>query len=156
MHCPSCKCEDTRVINSRLADGGCSIRRRRECPACKKRFWTFERYENVRLLVVKKDGRREEFCSQKVLEGVLKACQKRPISYKDMENMVLALERELRASGDIEVSSEVIGEKVMDRLRELDEVAYVRFASVYKEFKDISRFSEELLALEESRERLGD
>ncbi len=155
MHCPFCDNEDTRVVDSRLAMGGASIRRRRECTACKRRFWTFERYEIAPLLVVKKDGSREDFEREKVLNGVLRACQKRPVSYQILDDMVSALERDLRATGEVEVSSEVIGERVMEGLRKIDEVAYVRFASVYKEFKDISRFSEELNALRESRERFS-
>lgn len=153
MRCPFCDCEDTRVIDSRTADGGGSIRRRRECPKCKKRFRTFERYEWGRLLVIKKDGRREEFDRKKLREGIVKACQKRPVAFQDIDRIVTELERDLRLSGDDEISSVVIGKRIMDRLIELDEVAYVRFASVYKEFKDVSRFREELSAIENLRER---
>lgn len=153
MHCPFCSHEDTRVTDSRLADNGCSIRRRRECSACKKRFWTFERYESTRLLVIKKDGRREEFDRNKILSGVTKACRKRPVDPEAIEDMVASLERDLRASGDVEFSSVSIGERIMERLIDLDEVAYVRFASVYKDFKDVNRFSEELRALAEMRKR---
>ena len=153
MHCPFCGHKETRVTDSRLADSGCSIRRRRECPACKKRFWTFERYESARLLVVKKDGRREEFDRNKILSGVTKACRKRPVTAEAIDAMVSALERDLRASGDVEITSVAIGERIMERLIDFDEVAYVRFASVYKEFKDVNRFSEELRALAEIRKR---
>ncbi len=153
MNCPFCSHKDTKVTDSRLADNGCSIRRRRECPSCKKRFWTFERYESARLLVIKKNGRREEFDRNKILSGVNKACRKRPVTNEAIETMVSALERDLRASGDEEISSVDIGERIMERLIDLDEVAYVRFASVYKDFKDVNRFSEELRALAEMRKR---
>ena len=156
MHCPFCNNEDTRVTDSRLADNGTSIRRRRECPVCKRRFWTFERCESARLFVVKKDGRRVEFDSEKIRLGVEKACQKRPVPPEAVAGLVADLERDLRATGDVEVTSVSIGERIMEKLIDIDEVAYVRFASVYKEFKDVSRFSEELRALAEKRKRLAD
>ena len=151
MHCPFCSHEDTRVLDSRLAEFGSAVRRRRECVVCKKRFTTYERHEEAPLLIVKKDGRRERFDKHKILEGVLRACEKRPVSYDEVENLAVDVERKLRSNGENEVSALEVGDEVMERLRALDEVAYVRFASVYKEFKDVSRFSDELRALEEHK-----
>lgn len=131
------------------------MRRRRCCPQCNSRFTTYERYEESLLLVVKKDGRRERFERQKVLDGLVRACEKRPVPYNDIEDLALNVERTLRSRGMTEVGSDVIGRQLMAGLRTLDEVAYVRFASVYKEFKDVSRFFEELQALEEYRKRLA-
>lgn len=141
------------MLDSRLADEGMSIRRRRECQTCLRRFTTFERYEEARMLVVKKDGRRERFDKNKMLGGVARAIEKRPIEFSEAEALVSAVDKDLRSRGENEISSEAIGQAIMDRLLVLDEVAYVRFASVYKEFKDVSRFSEELKALEDSRRR---
>lgn len=145
MKCPFCGCE-SKVLESRHTEEG-SIRRRRECISCGKRFNTYERIEEPPLVVVKKDGRREAFDRAKVLNGVLRACEKRPVSLADAENLVHEVERELRNSLEKEVHSVRIGEMAMDRLRELDGVAYVRFASVYREFKDVNEFREQLESL---------
>ena len=154
MHCPFCDHADSRVLDSRNTEDGRSIRRRRECPRCRRRFTTYERLEETPLLVVKKDGRREQFQRRKILDGLLRACEKRPVSYDAIEAMAAQIEQDLRSRGESEVPAEEIGEQVMEGLRKLDEVAYVRFASVYKEFKDVSRFAEELKVLEELRRRL--
>lgn len=142
------------MIDSRLTEDGHSIRRRRECEACGRRFTTYERFEETLLMVVKKDRRREKFDRSKILNGFLRACQKRPVSYEQIEQSVNQIEQTLRHRGDTEVSGQEIGELVMKTLRDLDEVAYVRFASVYKEFKDVSRFVEELKVLEKFRQTL--
>lgn len=147
MRCPFCLNLDSKVLDSRSTEEGASIRRRRECIQCGKRFTTYERLDEVPFMVVKKDGRRESFARQKVLNGLLRACEKRPISLDEMEAIVDQIEKEVRGGIDREVSAEVIGELVMDKLKELDEVAYVRFASVYRQFKDIDRFIEELQQL---------
>lgn len=144
MRCPFCHHPDTRVVDSRPTEDGSVIRRRRECLPCSRRFTTYEKVEEVPLLVVKKDGRRERFEPRKLLEGLLKACEKRPVPVQTLERTVREIEAELRNAGDLEVSSQVIGEMVMERLRRLDDIAYVRFASVYRQFKDINRFREEL------------
>lgn len=144
MKCPFCSEPDTRVVDSRLTDEGSAVRRRRECPRCGRRFTTYERVEEGPLLVVKKDGRREPFSRQKVLAGVMKACEKRPIPVAAMEELVDRVERAVRAQGEPEVSSRFIGELVMDELRRLDAVAYVRFASVYREFQDVTGFVAEI------------
>jgi len=142
---------DSRVIDSRELDQ--SIRRRRECLLCGARFTTFERPEAVRLLVVKKDGRREEFDLRKLTEGIRKACAKRPISSEEIEQVANEIESELVRQGRPEVPSQHIGELVMARLRELDEVAYVRFASVYRQFKDVDSLAEEIAELKEWKRR---
>jgi transcriptional repressor NrdR len=144
MKCPSCQYNGTRVIDSRPVDEGRSIRRRRECEECGFRFTTFEKVEEIPLIVVKKDGAREEFSRDKLLRGIIKACEKRPVSLKQLEDMTHEVERELRNLGISEVTSESIGEMVMDKLAAIDEVAYVRFASVYRQFKDINVFIDEL------------
>ncbi|KYD21624.1 MAG: transcriptional regulator NrdR [Caldibacillus debilis] len=144
MKCPACHYNGTRVIDSRPVDEGRSIRRRRECEECGYRFTTFEKVEEIPLIVVKKDGSRQEFSREKLLRGILKACEKRPVPIKQLEDMTLDIERELRNLGLPEVTSETIGEMVMDKLVDIDEVAYVRFASVYRQFKDINVFMEEL------------
>jgi len=135
---------DSKVLDSRQTEEGASIRRRRECTACGKRFTTYERLDEVPLMVVKKDGRREPFARTKILNGILRACEKRPISLQTIEEMVDKIEKTVRANLEHEVSSGAIGELVMEHLRELDDVAYVRFASVYRQFTDIDRFIEEL------------
>lgn len=140
MRCPYCQAEDSKVIDSRASDEGYSIRRRRECLECKRRFTTYERYEERPLMVIKKSGRREPFDRNKLLSGISRACEKRPVSMEAIEGMLNQIERELRDLNEPEVSSKIIGEKVMDALRALDEVAYVRFASVYKQFKDLNSF----------------
>ncbi|ADI01591.1 MAG TPA: transcriptional repressor NrdR [Syntrophothermus lipocalidus] len=140
MKCPYCREMESRVIESRYSDDGESIRRRRECSNCKRRFTTYERIEVTPLLVVKKGGNREQFSRDKLAAGILKACEKRPVTMEDIERVVGDIERELRDKYDREVTSMVIGEKVMDELRSLDKVAYVRFASVYREFADLDGF----------------
>ncbi len=142
MLCPFCRHDDTRVLDSRPTEEGSAIRRRRECAMCERRFTTYERVEETPLLVVKKDGRREVFDRQKILRGIVTACEKRPVTLAQLESMVTALERELRDRGYDEVPSRVIGERVMEQLRALDPVAYVRFASVYREFADLEGFKE--------------
>ncbi len=147
MRCPFCLHLDSKVLDSRQTEEGASIRRRRECAACHKRFTTYERLDEMPFLVIKKDGGREAFSRAKILNGILRACEKRPISLETIEEMVDDIEREVRSGQEREVASEFIGELVMDKLRELDDVAYVRFASVYRQFKDIDRFIEELQQL---------
>ena len=149
MKCPYCGAE-SKVIESRHTEDDC-IRRRRECTVCSKRFNTYERVEVPPLIVVKKDGRRETFDRNTVLGGVLRACEKRPVSLDDMERLVDDVERDLRSSLEREIPSVLIGERVMDRLRQLDGVAYVRFASVYREFKDVNEFREQLEQLLKTR-----
>ncbi len=154
MRCPFCRHLDSKVLDSRQTEEGASIRRRRECMACQKRFTTYERLDEIPFLVVKKDGRREPFSRTKILNGVMRACEKRPISMEVLEKTVEEIEREVRSGLEREISSEAIGELVMDKLRDLDDVAYVRFASVYRQFKDIDRFIEELQQLrQESSEQ---
>ena len=140
MRCPYCQEYESRVIDSRSSEDGCTIRRRRECTNCKRRFTTYERVEERPLLVVKNGGEREQFSREKILKGISKACEKRPVSLEEMETVVADIERELRDNFDREVSSKVIGEIIMDKLQSLDEVAYVRFASVYRQFGDLNSF----------------
>jgi len=147
MKCPFCGTLDNKVIDSRLSQGGEVTRRRRECEGCTRRYTTYERVEQVLPLVVKKDGRREPFDRMKILGGLHRACVKRPVSAESLERLVDELERVLVETGDKEVSSTVVGERVMDALRELDHVAYVRFASVYRQFKDTNEFLSELSQL---------
>ena len=144
MKCPFCFENNNRVIDSRESGEGDIIRRRRECDACNKRFTTYERVEEILPHVIKKDGRREPFDRAKILSGIQKACEKRPIGIETIENIVSQIERELQGSGEKEIQVKVIGAKVMESLHELDEVAYVRFASVYRSFKDIGEFMSEL------------
>lgn len=139
------------MLDSRLTDEGYSIRRRRECPQCSRRFTTYERFEESLLMVLKKDRRREKFDRSKILRGLVRACEKRPVSGVEIEGLVGAVEQHFRNQGLGEVSGEQIGEQVMERLRSLDEVAYVRYASVYKAFKDVSQFVEELKVLDAMR-----
>ena len=147
MKCPFCATLENKVIDSRLSAGGEVTRRRRECEACGRRYTTYERVEQVLPLVIKKDDRREAFDRMKVLAGLRRAVEKRPVSSEDLERFVDTIERELVETGEKEVASSAIGEKVMLHLRELDQVAYVRFASVYREFKDIHEFMEALSTL---------
>lgn len=147
MKCPFCGFEETKVIDTRPTDEGFVIRRRRECNYCQKRFTTYEKVEDTPLLVIKKDGSREVFNSEKIMKGLLKSCEKRTVPVRDLEELVNDVERELRNTMEKEVSSQRIGEMVMERLKEIDEVAYVRFASVYRHFKDINTFMEELKKL---------
>ena len=144
MKCPFCGWNDSKVVDSRPADEYAVIRRRRECEKCSKRFTTYEKIEEIPLVIVKRDGRREVFKREKIVNGVLKACQKRPISIKEVEEIANSIEKELYNTMEKEIQSQDIGEMVMNRLKELDEVAYVRFASVYKQFKDANTFLEEL------------
>ncbi|SIQ15267.1 transcriptional repressor NrdR [Peribacillus simplex] len=144
MKCPSCQYNGTRVLDSRPVDESKSIRRRRECEACGFRFTTFEKVEETPLIVVKKGGTREEFSRDKILRGLIRACEKRPVPLKELEQITSYVEKELRNQGISEVKSDNVGEMVMDKLAEIDEVAYVRFASVYRQFKDINVFIDEL------------
>ncbi len=150
MKCPFCGGE-SRVIESRPAADEEAVRRRRECLACGRRFTTMERVEVPPLIVVKKDGRRERFNRDKLLSGILKACEKRPVPMEVIEKLADDIERDLRSSLDQEVPTSVIGERVMEALRQIDGVAYVRFASVYREFKDLNEFREQLEQLLKSR-----
>jgi transcriptional repressor NrdR len=153
MRCPFCQDAENKVIDSRESHEGSVIRRRRECLQCKRRFTTYERVEELYPLIVKMDGRRETFDREKLLAGLKKACEKRPVSADQLEETVVAIERLLQGAGEKEVPSSVIGEEVMRRLHTLDEVAYVRFASVYRSFRDISEFMEELKDLLSDRTR---
>lgn len=144
MKCPNCQYKSTKVLDSRPIEEGRSIRRRRECEKCTFRFTTFERIEEVPLIVVKKEGTREEYSREKLMRGLIRACEKRPVALEELEEVTLDIEKELRNRGTSEVQSKEIGEMVMDRLSSVDEVAYVRFASVYRQFKDISVFLDEL------------
>ena len=147
MKCPYCGYSESKVIDSRPADENASIRRRRECLSCAKRFTTYETVESIPLVVVKKDGSRQSFDKAKILGGMIRACEKRPVPMAEIEKIASAIELDLQNSMEREVSSEVIGEKVMERLRNVDQVAYVRFASVYRQFKDIDTFMAELTKL---------
>ena len=153
MQCPYCREMDSRVVDSRLAAGGTVTWRRRECDACKKRFTTYERVEHALPTVVKKDGQREPFDRQKLLRSLRIACNKRPVPADRLEAEAEALERELSESGEKEIPSLLIGERVMETLKTLDDVAYVRFASVYKSFRDIDEFMAEMDELLRSRGR---
>lgn len=144
MRCPFCRADNDRVIDSRAGDDGSSIRRRRECVGCRRRFTTYERVERQLLSVVKKGGEREPFDRDKIKRGLAKACWKRPVSEDDIERVVAALEAELYGTYETEVPSRVLGERLMELLRGLDQVAFVRFASVYREFQDVRDFVEEL------------
>ncbi len=147
MRCPSCQYNGTKVVDSRPVDENKSIRRRRECEQCGFRFTTFEKVEETPLIVVKKDGSREEFSREKMLRGLIRACEKRPVTLEQLEEVVFTIEKELRRTGNSEVKSEQVGEQVMEKLAAVDEVAYVRFASVYRQFKDINVFMEEVKEL---------
>ncbi len=147
MRCPACQFNGTRVVDSRPVDDNKEIRRRRECESCSYRFTTFERIEETPLIVVKKDGSREEFSREKILRGLIRACEKRPVPLNRLEEIILEIEKELRRIGNAEVQSDAVGEMVMDYLAKVDEVAYVRFASVYRQFKDINVFIKELKEL---------
>ncbi|MDP3731590.1 MAG: transcriptional regulator NrdR [Candidatus Omnitrophota bacterium] len=144
MRCLYCGCKEDKVVDSRATAEESAIRRRRECLKCGKRFTTYEYIEEVSLMVVKKDGRREPFDRKKVLSGITKACEKRPISMEKMEDIVIQIERAIQKKSDREVCASRIGELVMERLKTLDDVAYVRFASVYRQFKDVGQFMVEL------------
>ncbi len=155
MKCPYCSSVDNKVIDSRMTKEGDTVRRRRECLGCERRFTTYERVEQPPIVLIKKDGRRESFSRNKVLSGLQKACEKRDISINTLEQFVDELERELQETGEKEIPSTVVGERVMNKLHELDDVAYVRFASVYREFKDINDFMSELKDLFATRAERG-
>ena len=144
MKCPFCLHDEDKVIDSRSSNEGKSVRRRRECTKCKKRFTTYEYVEEVPLMVIKKDGRRESFDRNKIISGILKACEKRPVSVDQIEQIVFDIERAVQKKYDREVDSKEIGELIMKTLSALDEVAYVRFASVYRQFRDVNQFMDEL------------
>jgi len=144
MKCPFCGYKEDKVVDSRETSEQSAVRRRRECLKCGKRFTTYEYVEEVSMMVIKKDGRREPFDRKKILSGVIRACEKRPISLEKMEEIVTQVERAIQKKSDREVLASRIGELVMERLKSLDDVAYVRFASVYRQFKDVGQFMEEL------------
>ena len=144
MRCPYCGYSESKVIDSRPADEGASIRRRRECLSCSNRFTTYETVESLPMVVVKKDGSRQSFDRRKVLGGMIRACEKRPVPLAELEKIASEIEQDLQNSMEREISTETIGERVMERLRAVDQVAYVRFASVYRQFKDIDTFMAEL------------
>ncbi|MBB6216995.1 transcriptional repressor NrdR [Anaerosolibacter carboniphilus] len=147
MNCPFCEYFETKVVDSRPTEEGQAIRRRRECGKCRKRFTTYEKVEEIPLMVVKKDGTREAYNRNKVLNGIIRACEKRPVSMKHIEAIIDDVERDMHNTMEKEITSTYIGELVMNCLKDLDEVAYVRFASVYRQFKDINTFMEELKKL---------
>jgi len=151
MKCPFCSNKETKVLDKRETEDLQATRRRRECLKCRKRFTTYERIETINLFVVKKDGRRESFNIDKVKNGILKACEKRPISIEKVEKCVNSIEAELKSNKDKEVPGKKIGELIMKKLKKLDKVAYIRFASVYREFEDLSSFKEELKKLEKKK-----
>ena len=144
MKCPFCSSENTRVIDSRPAEDNNSIRRRRMCDECGKRFTTYEKVETIPLIVIKKDNNREQYDRAKIEAGVLRACHKRPISANDINKLIVEVETEIFSREEKEIPSDEIGEIVMDKIKDLDDVAYVRFASVYREFKDVNTFMSEL------------
>ena len=148
MKCPACQFNGSKVVDSRPADSNRSIRRRRECESCAFRFTTFEKIEEAPLIVVKKDGSRDEFDGDKILRGLIRACVKRPVALDDLKNIVYEIEKELRSSGIAEINSGDLGEMVLERLAAVDEVAYVRFASVYRDYQDITVFINELKNLQ--------
>ena len=147
MKCPFCGNEDTRVIDSRPAEDGSSIRRRRQCDKCDKRFTTYEKIETIPLIVIKKDNNRAAYDRTKIEKGVIRACYKRPVSATRLEQLIDDIETQIYSLGTSEVRSSTIGEIVMDSLKEVDQVAYVRFASVYREFKDVNTFIDEIKKL---------
>ena len=153
MRCPFCGYSESKVIDSRPAEEGATIRRRRECLACQKRFTTYEIMERLPLVVVKRDGSRQTFDKIKVMNGMLRACEKRPVSLQSLEKIDDEVEQELQNSLEREVNTTEIGEMVMERLRDVDEVAYVRFASVYRQFKDVKTFFDELTKLIDDKKR---
>lgn len=154
MRCPFCRDPENKVIDSRESQEGSVIRRRRECLACARRFTTYERVEELLPLIMKKDGRREGYDREKLLSGLKKAVEKRPVSAEELESLVDEVERKLQEMGEKEVPSALLGEQVMKRLQKLDEVAYVRFASVYRSFRDISEFMSELKDLIDERSQV--
>ena len=153
MKCPYCDFDTSKVVDSRPIEEGNSIRRRRECENCKRRFTTYEKIEQVNVMVVKKDGAREFFDREKILKGIIRSCEKRPISIKQMENIVTDIEKEIVNMMQREISSEEIGNLVMDKLKDIDEGSYVRFASVYRQFKDVNSFLDELKNIIEEKSK---
>lgn len=151
MKCPFCDELEDKVVDSRMAKEGEVIRRRRECLGCKRRYTTYERVEEILPVVVKKDGRRESFDRAKILSGLKKACEKRPISTATIEAVTDRIEKRIQEMGESEIESRIVGEEVMKELHQLDQVAYVRFASVYRDFKDIDQFMDELKSLAQQR-----
>lgn len=147
MRCPFCDFSESKVIDSRESKNGLSIRRRRECLSCARRFTTYEKIEEIPYMVIKKDGQRQRFDSQKLLQGLLKACEKRPVPVSKLEEIVEEIETKLQDLPEKEIETSEIGQNVMEKLKELDKVAYVRFASVYREFKDVLEFKKELEVL---------
>ena len=148
MHCPFCNAEDTKVIDSRLVADGCQVRRRRECTSCAERFTTYESAELLMPRLIKRDGSREPFDEQKLRAGLLRSLENRPVSVEQVEESVNRIKQRLRATGEREIKSLAVGEEVMNALKDLDEVAYIRFASVYREFQDLNQFREEIERLE--------
>ena len=144
MHCIKCGCEESKVVDSRSIEEGNAIRRRRECLKCKNRFTTYEKIEYTPIIVIKKNGERQTFNREKIIKGMLRACEKRPVSAKQIEQATEEIEMELNNSMEKEIETSKIGELVIQKLRKIDEIAYVRFASVYRQFKDINEFKEEL------------
>ena len=151
MKCPFCDELEDKVVDSRMAKEGEVIRRRRECLACRRRYTTYERVEEILPMVIKKDGRRESFDRTKILAGLKKACEKRPISTATIEDVTDRIEKRIQEMGETEIESRIVGEELMKELHQLDQVAYVRFASVYREFKDIDQFMDELKTLAQQR-----
>lgn len=151
MKCPFCFSHETKVVDKRETEDSDVVRRRRECLKCKKRFTTYERVEDLGLIIVKKDGRRENFDAEKIKRGILKACEKRSVSYEQVDDIVNKVESELRKLKSKEISSSVIGEKVASKLKKIDKIAYIRFASVYRSFADVTDFEKELKELVKKR-----
>ncbi|MFK5915673.1 MAG: transcriptional regulator NrdR [Woeseiaceae bacterium] len=150
MHCPFCSTDDTKVIDSRLANEGAMVRRRRECQACGERFTTFESAELVMPYIIKQSGQREPFNEDKLRSGILRALEKRPVGTDNVEKSIVHIMKRMRATAEREVAADLVGSYVMDELRDLDQVAYVRFASVYRSFEDVSAFEEEIEKLKQS------
>lgn len=157
MKCPACRYNGTRVVDSRPAEENSSIRRRRECEQCNYRFTTFEKVEEAPLIILKKEGTREEFMGEKLLRGLVRACEKRPVPLEELQKIVASIEMELKSRGVSEIASHDVGEMVMERLADVDEVAYVRFSSVYRDYQNITMFIEELKNLQKGplREKNG-
>ncbi len=154
MKCPSCSFEETKVIDSRESGDGNAIRRRRECLKCEKRFTTYEYIEQMPLMVIKKDGRRQPFDRARIVSGLMKACEKRPVSIEKIEDITRDIERDIQKKFDQEIESQMIGEMVIEKLSKLDEVAYVRFASVYRQFRDVNQFMNELKSMILDKEKI--
>lgn len=152
MRCPFCNFEESKVVDSRASEDKSAIRRRRECINCKKRYTTYEKVEYIPILIIKRNEERENFDRNKLLNGLIKACEKRPVSVKDLERMTDEIEKKIYNQMKTEVKSEYIGELVMEKLKKIDKIAYVRFASVYREFKDIDSFMQEIEALKKNCE----